>query len=434
VTAVSPDELMGRLLVDIAIVVLVARVFALALRKLREPPVMAEILAGIALGPTLLGALPGDLSSELFPEEVRSVLAAVGGIGLVLFMFIIGLELNVGAIRRQRRVVPAISVGALALPLGIGVALAFVLFGSHGVVNGHHVPLVPFVLFIATALSITAFPVLARILSDRGLDGTPIGGIALAVAAVQDTVGWILLAAALAVHTGGGSGEVFRIGAEAAAFIAVMLGVVRPLLQRFVVDRHSEGPVSLDVVAIVVAGLVASAGATQLIGLHSVLGAFFFGVIFPRRERPEVAAGIERALRPATMAVLPIYFLVPGLNVNVGGIGGNGVAEIALILACACTAKLVGAGLGARVAGLGRRESTMMGVLMNTRGLIELIVLNVALTAGILDQRLFSELVVMALVTTLMAPPLLDFVRAPRRGLAMGREPLLSAGKPKSSA
>jgi Kef-type K+ transport system membrane component KefB len=431
---VTPDELLGRLLVDIAIVVVVARLLAVVLRRLHEPPVMAEILAGIALGPTLLGALPGDLSSQLFPTEVKSALSAVGGIGLVLFMFLIGLELNLGSIRRHRRVVPAISLGALALPLAIGAGLALVLFGSHDVVNGHHVPLVPFVLFIATALSITAFPVLARILVDRGLDSTPIGSIALAVAAVQDTVGWVLLAVALAVHSGGGSSEVVRVGAEAAAFVAVMLGVVRPLLRRFVVDRHTEGPVSIDVIAIVVAGLVASAGATQLIGLHSVLGAFFFGVIFPRRQRPEVAVGIESALRPATMAVLPIYFLVPGLNVDVGGIGGSGFAEIVLITACACTAKLVGAGFGARAAGMERREATMMGVLMNTRGLVELIVLNVALTAGILDTRLYSELVVMALVTTLMAPPLLDFIRSRKRRPAYASRSLLATGDAERSA
>src|SRR5204862_8290494 len=161
---------------------------------------------------------------------------------------------------------------------------------------------------------------------------------------------------------------------------------------------HGEGPIPIDTVAIVVAGLVASAGLTQLIGLHSVLGAFFFGAVFPRRERPDVAAGLEQALRPATMAVLPIYFLVPGLNVNLSGIGGAGIPEILLIVGLACTAKLVGAYVGARVAGLDRRSSSMLGILMNTRGLIELIVLNVALTAGILDQRLFSELVIMALV------------------------------------
>jgi Kef-type K+ transport system membrane component KefB len=163
-----------------------------------------------------------------------------------------------------------------------------------------------------------------------------------------------------------------------------------------------------------------------------VLGAFFFGAIFPRRERPEVAKGIAFALRPATMAVLPIYFLVPGLNVDVGKIGGSGFGEIAIILVLACTAKLVGAYVGARRAGLDTRSSSMLGVLMNTRGLVELIVLNVALTAGILDQALYSELVIMALFATLMAPPLLDFLRT-RHGWATSGDALLSASSTTTS-
>jgi Kef-type K+ transport system membrane component KefB len=417
---------MGRLLVDIAIVVVVARLFALVLRKLHEPPVMAEILAGIALGPTLLGALPGDLSSQLFPKEVRSALAAVGGIGLVLFMFIIGLELDLKSVRRYGRGVASIAAGALALPIAIGVLLAALLYDAHDVVNGHTVSSLSFTLFIATAVSITAFPVLVRILADRGIDNTPLGGIATACAAIQDTAGWILLTVALAVHSGSAGGRVGRMAAEMLAYFLVMMLVVRPALHRFVVRPHPAGPLRLDTVALVVAGLVASAGATQLMGLHSVLGAFFFGAIFPRRERPEVATGICLALRPLTMAVLPIYFLVPGLNVDVSKIGGRGFGEIAVILVLACTAKLVGAYAGARMAGFDSRSSSMLGVLMNTRGLIELIVLNVALAAGILDQALFSELVIVALVATLIAPPLLDFLRARRRA-APSAEALLSA-------
>jgi Kef-type K+ transport system membrane component KefB len=423
---VGPDELMGRLLVDIAIVVVVARVFAIGLRKLHEPPVMAEILAGIALGPTLLGALPGNLSNELFPAEVRAALAAVGGIGLVLFMFIIGLELDLKSVRRHGRGVASIAAGALSLPLAMGVLLAVLLFDAHRVVNGRAVSFLPFALFIATAVSITAFPVLVRILVDRGLDKTPLGGIATACAAAQDTAGWVLLTVALAVHDGGAGGEVTRIAAEMLAFVVVMVALVRPLLHRFVVRRQPSGAVPVDAVALVVAGLAASAGATQLMGLHGVLGAFFFGAVFPRRERPEVASGIGVALRPLTMAVLPIYFLVPGLNVDVGKIGSSGLGEIAMIALLACTAKLVGAYVGARAAGLDARSSSMIGVLMNTRGLIELIVLNVALAAGILDQALFSEMVIVALFTTLMAPPLLDFVRTRPRWARSG-EALLSA-------
>jgi Kef-type K+ transport system membrane component KefB len=432
---VTPDELLGRVLLDMALVLVIARLFSLLLRKLHEPPVMAEMLAGIALGPTILGALPGDLSSELFPKEVRGVLSAIGGVGLVLFMFLIGLELDLKAIRKHRRVVPSISLGALILPLATGLLLAFILFRSHNVVDGHPVHFAPFALFIATALSITAFPVLARILIDRGLDRTPLGGIATAVAAAQDTAGWILLAVALAVHTGGGAGQVTRVAVEALAFVVVSLAVIRPLIKRFIVDKHPDGPIELDRAALVVAGLIAFAGTTQLIGLHSVLGAFFFGAMFPRRERPEVAAKIGEGLRPVTMAVLPIYFLVPGLNVDVRAIGSSGVGEMLLIIVLACTAKLVGAYIGARAAGVDRRGASLLGILMNTRGLVELIVLNVALTAGIIGKALFSELVLMALFTTLMAPPLLDLVRSSRRRFALGGEtPLLAGSEAERSA
>src|SRR4051794_26785143 len=220
---------------------------------------MAEILVGIALGPTLLGALPGDPSSELFPTEVRSALAAVGSVGLVLFLFIVGLELDLRSVRKHTRSVASITAGALSLPLAMGVLLAFLLFGAHDVVGGHHVSFLPFALFVATALSITAFPVLVRILVDRGLDKTPLGAIATACAAVQDTAGWILLTVALAVHGGGGGGEVARIAAEAIALVVVMMVVVRPVLYRFVVQRHLDGPVGLDTVALVAVGLFASA-------------------------------------------------------------------------------------------------------------------------------------------------------------------------------
>jgi Kef-type K+ transport system membrane component KefB len=257
-------------------------------------------------------------------------------------------------------------------------------------------------------MSITAFPVLARILADRGWQNTPLGTLALGCAGVQDAAGWILLTVALVASQANSALPLARIVVETAAFAAVLLIVVRPLLQAMCRRPRPSGAVTADVLAVVAVGLIACAAATQAIGLHSVLGAFCFGLAFPREEAPELVAALKRALRPVTVSVLlPIFFVTPGLSVDLTALDVAGAGELALIFAVACTGKLLGAGIGARAAGLRGREVGQLAALMNTRGLMELIVLNVGLTAGLLDIRLFSEFVVMAVATTLMTGPLL---------------------------
>jgi Kef-type K+ transport system membrane component KefB len=409
---VTSDALVGRLLLDVAIIVAVAWVLAVALRRLRQPPVLGEIIGGILLGPTVLGALPGNPTATLFPANVRSALAVVGTVGLVIFMFMVGLELDLRVLRRSQRSVTAVSLGSLAVPLAFGFALAAIIYDSHHVVNGHAVDFAPFALFIMTALSITAFPVLARILADRGLQETKLGVVATASAAVQDGAGWLLLAISLAAFRATGPLGVLRIAAETAALAAVLVGLVRPLLRRLTASESQ----TVTTTTVVIVGLFASAAVTQLIGLHSVLGAFMFGLVFPRRERPLAASALRRSLSPVTMFVLlPVYFATPGLSVNLRALSAHGFAELGLIFVCACAAKLLGAGIGARVGGLGRRDAAQIAILMNTRGLIELIVLNVGLMAGVLDDKLFSEMVAMAVLTTMMTGPLLDLTRR-RRG------------------
>jgi Kef-type K+ transport system membrane component KefB len=410
---VTSEELIGRLLLDVGIVILVGRAFAVALTRVHQPPVIAEILAGIALGPSLLGALPGDPSSLLFPDEVRAALEVIGGLGLVLFMFLIGLELDIGELRRRNRTVATVSLGALALPFTLGLGLAAVLHADHNVVRGETVPLAPFALFVATALSITAFPVLARLIVDGGLQGTPMAHLSMGAAAIQDGVGWVLLTVALAALPGDSGLSVVERALASAALAALLVFVVRPVLVRLYARPRGGARIEAGVVAAAVIGLAATAGTTQLLGLHSVLGAFAFGAIFPRGEGRELVGGLSSALAPTTTTVLlPIFFLGPGLNTDFGSLGGVGAREVVLILVIACVGKLLGAALPARLSGMTWREAVTLGVLLNTRGLVELVVLNVGLTAGVLDQSLFSALVLMALVTTMMTAPILRALQA----------------------
>jgi Kef-type K+ transport system membrane component KefB len=408
----SSDEFVGRLLLDVGIVVAVSWVFTVLLGRFREPPAIGAILGGIVLGPSVLGALPGDPSATLFPSVIRSALSGVGGIGVVLFLFLVGADLDLAAIKRSGRAVASVSIGSLALPLALGLALASVLHDSHKVVGGHVVGFVPFALFMMTALSITAFPVLVSILADRGLQRTRVGLISTASAAAQDAAGWVLLAIALAALHAAGPASLFRIAAETAAYLFILVRVVRPVLRAVCKHWASEdGSLNAQSFTIVLIGLFASAAATQMIGLHSFFGAFFYGLALPRERNAGLIEGLHHAVSPLTRAVLlPVFFLAPGLGVRLGVLNGHALAELALIFACACVGKLVGAGIGCRIAGLDRDDTLQLSVLMNTRGLIELIVLNVGLTAGVLDQRLFTEMVLMAILTTLMTTPLLDFL------------------------
>jgi Kef-type K+ transport system membrane component KefB len=404
----SADEVAGRLLVDVALIIALGRLLAVVLRRVGQPPVLAEIIAGIALGPSLLGAIAPGLSATLFPPEVTQTLSGIGTLGLVLFMFFVGLELDSTVLRRQGGSVARISAGSLLLPFACGLALAVFLHGAHDSVGGQPVPLLAFMLFIGTAMAVTAFPVLARILNDHGLTGTRIGTIAISSAAIQDLTGWIMLAFALAVAEGRGSAHVLVIVIEAIAIVAVLFGLGRPILRRVLRADRGDGQPDLALLAVVLVGLAASAGATQLIGLHSAVGAFLFGIAFPREHLPPVLPALRQTVWPLTMVVLlPVYFLGPGLNVDVGQIGSEGSVELVAILVIACLAKWTGTAAAARFSGHSRRDSTALGILLNTRGLVELIILNIGLSAAVLDQALYSEFVVMALVTTLMTGPLL---------------------------
>ncbi|HZG89773.1 MAG TPA: cation:proton antiporter [Pseudonocardia sp.] len=394
-------------LLDVAVVVVAARLVGRMFVRIGQPAVIGEIVAGIALGPTLLGALPGDLDALLFPDDVRPYLAVIAQLGLALFMFIVGLEVDMSLIRGRQKAAGTIAAGSLALPLLLGAAAGLVLYPLHDRVDGEPVSQLAFVLFLGVAMSITALPVLARILTERGMHRTQTGVLALAAAVIDDVLGWALLAVVVAVAAGGSPGGVGWIMAMTALFVLVMFLVVRPLLARMVAWHRGVGRLTPDMLAVVLAGLLVSAWVTDQIGVHAIFGAFLFGAVMPRRDAGQLTREILARLEQVSLSLLlPVFFVVAGLQVDVGAIGLDGLWQLGLILLVAIGGKVLGAAGSARVQRMPRRQQWTLGLLMNTRGLTEIVILQVGVQLGVLDATMFTLMVVMALVTTAMTGPL----------------------------
>ena len=401
--------------IDIAVIMIVARVFGRAARAVGQPAVVGEIIAGIALGPSLLGLLPGDLDQRLFPPEVLPYLSVLAQLGLVLFMFIVGLDLDMLLIRGREKLAGTISASSVVLPFALGAGLALLLYPSHDETAAGPVAPLALALFLGVAMSITAFPVLARILTDRGMHRTSTGVLALACAAVDDIIAWTMLAFVVAVVAGNGPLDVLRIIALTAVFAGVMFGLVRPALRRLNGWYARAGRLTPDILAVVLIGVLVSAYITEIIGIHAIFGAFIFGAIMPRQGAADLTREIlERLEQVSVLLLLPLFFVVTGLSTNIGGITGSGLWQLALILLVAIGGKFVGAYAGARVMKVPGRQSAAIGVLMNTRGLTELVILNVGKQLGVLDDELFTMLVLMALITTAMTGPLLKRVYSDR--------------------
>ncbi len=406
--AAAGDPRYATMLVDIAIVLAAGTLLGRLVRGLRQPAVVGEILAGIALGPSVLGALPGDLSSRLLPVDTRPLLTGVAQLGLVLFMFLVGWEFEHGYLRRHAGASIAVSLSSVALAFGLGVTLAVWLYPRYARVDGDPVGLMPFAVFLGTAMSVTAFPVLARILADNRLTDTRIGLLALAGAAVDDVLAWCLLAYVSAlVRADGDFASLVRIAVWSTLYVVAMLLVVRPLLAALV-RRWAAGVRWPALLAVLCAGVLASAWLTAWIGIHAIFGAFLFGVIAPRQPARPLARHVRAPLDGIGTLLLPVFFVVTGLQVDVTGLAAGDLPALALIIVVACAGKLGGAALPARLLGLTWRESADLGLLMNTRGLTELIILTAARDLGVLDARMFTMMVIMALVTTAMTGPLLS--------------------------
>jgi Kef-type K+ transport system membrane component KefB len=392
-------ESTGRILLDVAVILLAARAGGLLFARAGQPAVIGEIAAGVALGPTLLGALPGDPSSDLFPPGTVDVLRLIGQLGLVLFMFGVGWDLDLQLVRRREGAALTVSVGSTLLPFALGLGLAVYLHPDHDTVAGEAVPFWPFALFVGASLALTAFPVLARILRESGLAATPLG--ALTLAAADDEIGWSVVAVALAALASSGPWDYVRIALESALFVVVAVVVVRPLLHTLLRDPSPARE------AVVLPAALAGAYVTEAIGIHAVFGAFLIGTVMPRRADVPALERLGRQLSGAVAVLAPIYFVLSGLLIDIPALRANDLAAFAVIMAAACAGKVLGAYGGARAAGIARRDSVALGVLMNTRGLIEIVLLTVGRDARLIDDRLFTLLALMAIATTLLTSPVL---------------------------
>ncbi|MEU1103930.1 cation:proton antiporter [Streptomyces tibetensis] len=420
----APDPLPG-LLVAVPVVIGVCRIGALLFRRIGQPSVIGEITLGILLGPSLLGWISPAAQHWLFPAEVLPHLMVLGNLGLLAFMFLVGLELDLSALRGHSRAAVTVSYVGIALPLLLGALLALGMYGPFAPAG---VDRLPFVLFVAVAMSITAFPVLARILTDRGLYTTPLGSLAMACAAVDDVSAWCLLALVAAVSTSGSMEQAAITAAWSLLFVACMMYLVRPVLARL--TRQAGKVAESSVLVFVFAGLCLSAFVTDGIGIHALFGAFLFGVVVPRGSRVvELSAARLRAF--TVPVLLPLFFVSTGLRTDVSLLTGDAAQWLwaGAVLAVALFGKFGGSTAAARLSGQSWRDAMSLGALMNCRGLTELVVLNLGLELGVIGPDLFTILVLMALITTAMTSPALTWFRR-----TPAPEPSVPAPRPVTAA
>jgi len=402
----TPDPLPD-LLIAVPAVIVACQAGARLMRRLGQPPVIGEVAMGILLGPSLLGWLWPQAQHWLLPGSVLPFTGALGNLGLLVFMFLIGLELDLAALRGHSRTAVAVSQASIVVPLALGALLAL---GMYGTLAPAHVSKTAFVLFVAVSMSITAFPVLARILTERGLYNTRLGALAIACAAVDDVTAWCLLAVVAAIATSGSLGGVLTTVLLAGAFLGLMLGVLRPLLARLAAraERYADSVVLVALFS----GVCLSSFATDRIGVHALFGAFLFGVIAPRGSRRiERCAGRMQSF--AVPVLLPLYFVNTGLHTDLRTLAASPALWwwAAAVVAVAVIGKWGGSTVAARAAGQSWRDALSIGALMNCRGLTELIVLNIGLQLGVISGELFTILVLMALLTTAVTSPALTRLR-----------------------
>jgi Kef-type K+ transport system membrane component KefB len=393
------------LLLQLIVILSTARACGWVLRHVGQPSVVGEMAAGLMLGPVVMGALFPSLHAQLFSKASLDGLSSLATLGLVLFMFVVGLELRASqGVHAQLRAAGYVGVLSVAVPLVLGIAISPML---HPALAPAGVGFWPFALFMAAALSITAFPVMARILKDRGMTRTPFGQLSLGAAAVVDVFAWILLAFVVALV---GSGEGYQGLLKTALGVAVMLGllffVAKPGFAWLLRAHAPDGEPSATVLASLMIGLLVCAMLTEWLHLHAVFGAFLFGACLPRDDR--LLKSLTERIEPISIVVLmPLFFALAGLGTTAHAFSGAGLGAMLLIVVVATVGKLAGGAVGARLAGYGWRDSLATGSLMNARGLMELIVMKIGLDVGLIGPELFTMLLVMALATTAMTGPLM---------------------------
>jgi len=402
--------MLSHLFIQLAVLLAVCQLIAYAVKRLHQPPVIGQMIAGLILGPSVLGLLLPGLQHLMFPLPSMGVIRWLGQLGLVLYMFVVGVELNHGLLRQHIKGATAVSLASVGVPLGLGAVAALLIAGDPNLFPAGVKPLTAS-LFFAAAIAVTAFPVMARLIVERNLVGTLVANVALAAGSVSDAVAWCLLALVIATLSGTLTGfGVTAIGAI--AFSGLMLIGVRPALRLLLDSRpipaNATWPLALLLIAVLVAGWT-----TDVLGIHPAFGAFLVGAVTPRNA---ITSQITTKITPlAANLLLPLFFVYTGLNTSVGLVNSSQLILItAGIILLACGSKGIACWLAARIAGYGARDAAAIGALMNARGLVELIILTAALEKHVITPTLFSMMVIMALVTTVMASPLLRLLYGPR--------------------
>jgi Kef-type K+ transport system membrane component KefB len=392
-----------QVLLALVVVIIAARIVGAVFRYLHQPPVIGEVVAGIVLGPSLLGHIAPQVSSYLLPDAVAPYLGMLANVGVIFYMFLVGLELDGRVLRRETNTTVIVSHTSIVVPFLLGAALALAIYP---ILSTSDVPFTVFALFMGVSMSVTAFPVLARILTDLGITRTRIGVMALTCAAIDDVTAWCLLAFLVSVvHSQVGS---IAITLSLTVGYVVMVTLIgRPLVTRWSnrVDRRRE--LTQSTIAVIIVGLLVSALTTEYIGIHAIFGAFLLGVIIPHDSL--IARELARRLQDIVVVLLlPAFFAFTGLRTQIGLVSGwHDWALCAGIILVACLGKFGGSAVAARFTGIPWREAAALGILMNTRGLMELVVLNIGLDLKVIGPRLFAMLVIMAVTTTLMTTPIL---------------------------
>jgi len=425
------------LIMQILCIMTTTRVFGFLMGKVGQPSVIGEIIAGIVLGPSLVGAVFPVFSAFLFPPESLSKLHVLSQMGIILFMFIVGMELDIGVLKKKVREAVIISHTSIIFSYGFGVILAYFLYSQYAPDN---VSFISFVLFMGIAMSITAFPVLARILQERHLTRTTLGAMIITCAAVDDITAWCLLAVVIAIINAGGMISAVGSIILTVVYVFIMWFVVRPIMDRLAGKFDTPESINKVIVAVIFGVLFLSSYITEIIGIHAFFGAFLAGVIMPSRK--EFRHTLSEKIEDVSLVILlPLFFVFTGLRTQLGLLNQSHLWGVCLlIIGVAVMGKFVGSAVASKIVGQNWKDSLLIGVLMNTRGLMELVVLNIGYDLGILSTEIFTMMVIMALVTTFMTSPTINLVEyllktnEKVKFVKDGFQSLISFGPPKSGS
>ena len=395
------------LLAQIVTIILVARLFGWICMKIKQPSVIGEMIAGIVLGPSLVGMYFPEFSAFLFPKESLGNLQFLSQIGLILFMYIVGMELDLSVLRKKAHDAVVISHASIIIPFALGIGLSYFIYKEFA---PEGIQFTSFALFIAIAMSITAFPVLARIVQERNLQKTKLGTVVITCAAADDITAWCILAAVIAIVKAGSFESSLYVILMAIAYVFFMIKIVRPFLKRIGDLQAGKSTINKPMVAIFFLTLILSAYLTEVIGIHALFGAFMAGAIMPENAKFRTLF-IDKVEDVALVLLLPLFFVFTGLRTQIGLLNDSHLWITAgFIILTAVIGKFAGSALTAKFLGINWKESLTIGALMNTRGLMELIVLNIGYDLGVLSPQIFAMMVIMALFTTFMTGPALDFI------------------------